>query len=246
MRKIGIYILAVLFIALIVFLAKVAKDFEPEFYVKNIVIDNNKIVPTEILLEFIGISDKNDISKLNAEVIIDRIEKHPYIKKAEGVFVDSTTLKVIVYEVEPFILVATVNKNYILTKDKKLIPEDVRLNIIDLPLLTFSSSSTISKKTSEELIKYAFESFNNIYNTDVALFEIVSEVNIDAKKEMILYLTKPKGKIVIGKYLDKRKAVYLSEFWRKVILQNQHENYEYIDLRFDDQIVVKSINLKMS
>lgn len=246
MRKFDIYILAALFITSIVFLVKIAKEYEPEFYVKNIVIDNNKIVPTEILLEFIGISDKNDISKLNAEVIIDRIEKHPYIKKAEGIFVDSTTLKVIVYEVEPFVLVATGNGNFILTKDRKLIPEDIRLRIIDLPLLTFADLSFKSRKVNDELIKNAFESFYNIYKTDVALFEIISELNINGKREMFLYLTKPKGKIVIGKLVDKKKAVYLSEFWRKVILQNQQENYEYIDLRFDDQIVVKSINLKMS
>lgn len=246
MRRIGIYIITVIFIVIIVFLARTAKKYEPIFYVKNIVFENNYIIPSNILLEFIGVSDRKSLSNLSAEIIIDRIEKHPYVKKAEGVFIDSTTLKITLHEVEPFILMVTNSGNYVLTKDKRIIPEDIRLKIIDLPLLTISGTLNAARKLNQKLIDNSFETFSNIQKTDVALLEIVSELNIDDNLNMILYLTKPKGKILLGKSFDKRKALYLSEFWRKIILHNSDVNYEYIDLRFKDQIVVKSLNPIMS
>ncbi|MCX8057448.1 MAG: cell division protein FtsQ/DivIB [Ignavibacteria bacterium] len=239
MKDFAIYLSAVVFLFIVILIVKTAKEYEPKYYLRNIVIENNKIIPSDVLLEFINIRDKNDLNELSAEIIIDRIEKHPYVKKAEGIFVDSTTLKVYVYEVEPFFLVITKGKNFILTKDKRLIPEDVKLNIIDLPILTLDEEILSVNK---RLIDEAYQTFLNIHNTDIALFEIISELNINNNSNMVLYLTKPKVKILLGKDFEELKAIYLSEFWRKVILRQSQENYEYIDLRFNDQIIVKSQN----
>ncbi len=78
------------------------------------------------------------------------------------------------------------------------------------------------------------------------MFAIISEMNVDDNNELTFYLTKPKGKVFVGNELDKIKSIYLSEFWRKVILANPEQDYEYIDLRFNQQIVAKPLNSKTS
>lgn len=248
MRKYGIYFILILFIALNVILINTAKKYEPQLQVKNLVIVNNQIIPTEVLMDFIQIKDKSDLTHLTAETIVDRIEKYPYVKKAEGQFIDSTTLKVIVEEVEPFLSVVTIDGNYILTKDKRLLLDSPALNILDLPLvnltdLNLKSTDLLKEKT---ILEKAYNSFYRIHQVDIALFEIISELNINRNKELTFYLSKPKGKILVGDELSKSKAVYLSEFWRKEILTNYDKNYEYIDLRFNDQIVVKYFSSKVS
>ncbi len=140
MRKLWIYIVLVLFLIINGLMISTAKKYEPKYVVKNLVITNNQIIPTDVLLEFINVKDKETLTSLTAEMIIDRIGKHPYVKNVEGVFVDSTTYVVSVKEVEPFLLIMTDNQNYVLTKEKKLIPEDPNLNVLDLPVVTFSST----------------------------------------------------------------------------------------------------------
>lgn len=246
MRKIWIYIFLIIFIIVNVMLVTTAKKFEPKYTVKNLVILNNHIIPTNILLEFTNVKDKETLASLTAEMILDRILKHPYVKNAEGVFVDSITYVVKIEEVNPFLLIVTDKQNLILTKEKKLIPEDPRLNILDLPVVTVADNKLDIGELKTKFLKVIYESFYNIYQTDVALFEIISELNIDSKSGLTFYLTKPRGKIFAGRELDRLKSIYLSEFWRKVILTNPEIQYDYIDLRYNDQIVVKLLNTKTS
>jgi hypothetical protein len=70
---------------------------------------------------------------------------------------------------------------------------------------------------------------------------MISEMNIDNQNNLSLYLSQPRGKIIAGYELDKLRSLHLSEFWKQVIL-NSSDEYEYIDLRFQDQIVVKKLN----
>lgn len=242
MRKIWIYILSVLFVAFIVFLAILAKKYEPVYRVENLVIINNHIIPTEVLLEFIKVTDKESLKELSGEIILDRIEKYPYVKKVEGVFVDTITYKVIIEEVTPFYMVVTNIGRFIVTRERKIIPEDTRLRILDLPVFNISKNLKPEElNINNKILSTSFKSFENIYEIDRALFGIISEMNFDNQNKLSLYLSKPKGRIIAGSELDRLRSLYLSEFWRVVILNSQID-FEYIDLRFKDQIVVKYSN----
>ncbi len=248
MRKIRFYIFSLLYLGFIIILISLAKNYESEYRIENLVITNNKIIPTTLLLEFAKISDKESLTELKAEVIIDRIEKHPFVKEAEGFFVDSTTLKIKVEEFNPFVRLITKNGNYVFTKEKRIIPDTLGLQIYDLPVVTFDKTITeiYQMKNDRSLLELVYQAFYNIYETDRALFEILSEINLNNDNDLVIYLSNPKGKIIVGKILDKRIAVYLSGFWREVILKNKNLDYEYIDLRFSDQIIVKELKPRLS
>ena len=243
MRKIVFYIFSILFVAFIVYLAILAKKYDPKYRVENLVIVNNNIIPTDVLLEFIQVKDKESLKELNAEMILDRIEKYPYVNRVEGIFIDTITYQVKIEEVEPFFVAVTNLGNFIVTKEKKILPEDTRLKIIDLPVLTISKQLHLDKiNLLDESFSLAYKSFENIYKIDKALFEIISEMNIDNKNKLSLFLTKPRSEIIVGNEIDKLRSLYLSEFWRQVILNFPDINYDYIDLRFKDQIIVKHSN----
>jgi|GEM_PF-1984485 cell division septal protein FtsQ len=243
MRKIVFYIFSILFVVFIVYLAILAKKYDPKYRVENLVIVNNNIIPTDVLLEFIQVKDKESLKELNAEMILDRIEKYPYVNRVEGIFIDTITYQVKIEEVEPFFVAVTNLGNFIVTKEKKILPEDTRLKIIDLPVLTISKQLHLDKiNLLDESFSLAYKSFENIYKIDKALFEIISEMNIDNKNKLSLFLTKPRSEIIVGNEIDKLRSLYLSEFWRQVILNFPDINYDYIDLRFKDQIIVKHSN----
>ena len=242
MRRIWIYIFSILFVAFISYLAILAKKYEPKYRVENLVIINNRIIPTEVLLEFIKVTDKETLKGLTADIILDRIEKYPYVKKVEGVFVDTITYKVIIEEVTPFFMAVTNLGKFIVTRERKILPEDTRLRILDLPVFTVTRNlDRADLNIDNKIFSTSFKSFENIYEVDRALFGMISEMNIDNQNNLSLYLSQPRGKIIAGNELDKLRSLHLSEFWKQVIL-NSSDEYEYIDLRFQDQIVVKKLN----
>jgi len=166
MRKIVFYIFSILFVVFIVYLAILAKKYDPKYRVENLVIVNNNIIPTDVLLEFIQVKDKESLKELNAEMILDRIEKYPYVNRVEGIFIDTITYQVKIEEVEPFFVAVTNLGNFIVTKEKKILPEDTRLKIIDLPVLTISKQLHLDKiNFLDESFSLAYKSFENIYKS---------------------------------------------------------------------------------
>lgn len=243
MKKVLLYIGFILFIVLVIWITIIAQRFTGDSKVKNLVITNNKIIPSEVLLDFILLRNKEALESVTGEIIIDRIEKHPYIKSVNGYFVDSITFQVDIEEVIPFAMILTSNDQYVLTNDKKLIKYDNSLNLYNLPVVTCSFMKKFDKNdpNSQRFIESIYSSLDNIFKVDKGLYNIISELNLEREDKINLYLTEPRAKILVGDRIDLKKAIYLSEFWRQVILFDGATNYQYIDLRFKDQIVTKKI-----
>lgn len=243
MKKVFLYISFILFIVLVIWTTIIAQRFGENSTIKNLVISSNKIIPSEVLLDFILLRSKEDLESVTGEIIIDRIEKHPYIKSVNGYFVDSTTFQVEIIEVVPFAIILTSKEQYVLTDDKKLIKYDNNLNLYNLPVVTcyFMKKFNKNDPNSQRIIENIYSSLYNIIKVDKGLYNIISELNLERKDKINLYLTEPRAKILVGDKIDLKKAIYLSEFWRQVILFNVATDYQYIDLRFKDQIVTKKI-----
>lgn len=243
MKKVFLYISFILFIVLVIWTTIIAQRFGENSTIKNLVISSNKIIPSEVLLDFILLRSKEDLESVTGEIIIDRIEKHPYIKSVNGYFVDSNTFQVEIIEVVPFAIILTSKEQYVLTDDKKLIKYDNNLNLYNLPVVTcyFMKKFNKNDPNSQRIIENIYSSLYNIIKVDKGLYNIISELNLERKDKINLYLTEPRAKILVGDKIDLKKAIYLSEFWRQVILFNVATDYQYIDLRFKDQIVTKKI-----
>ncbi len=244
MRRYLVYIFFALFLVFIALVTKLANYYKTKFRIENVVITNNRIIPTGYLLNYIHIKSKEDLISLTPEIILDRIEKHPYVLRAEGYYVDSVTFNINVVEIQPFAIVIANKKNYVITEDKQIIPLLPEIMVVDLPVITLSGL-TINpdyKKNLSPEIENVISTLLTIKKVDNGLFNVISELTINEKnKDLICFLTKPRGRIILGKVLDQVKAVYFSEFWRQVILTDESDNYDYIDFRFNNQIVVKKM-----
>lgn len=244
MKGFSVYIGFLLLLAFVVYMTKTANRYETKNRIENIVISNNKIIPTEYLLKYINVDSKEKLRLLTPEIILDRIEKHPFILHAEGHYVDSITYSINITEVQPFAILI-INKNYfVFTEDKQILPLLPQIQNIDLPLITITNFNGDVKKglQSDTILNNLFTSLMNIRDVDNGLFNVLSEMVIDSENgNLICYLSKPKGKIIFKRNIDKLQAFYFSSFWRRVILNNEFDNYHYIDFRFVNQIVTKKL-----
>jgi cell division protein FtsQ len=242
LRKLIVYISLIALIVLIALLSQTAQKYDVKYRIEKIVLENNSIVPTSEILKFARIGSEKELKGLSPEIVIDRIEKHPYVKSAEGNFLDSITLSIKVKEVEPFALILCKESMLCLTADGKVIPFNSSIKMYDLPLITGVSTEAYLKPISiigNSELSAAFEILHALEEIDFAFFSLLSEIEITGKDQYCVYLTKPQARIILNKNFDFKKGIQLSEFWRQVILNQNLIKYEYIDLRFEDQIVVK-------
>jgi len=242
LKRIAVFLFLIFFVIGILFLSRTAQNFEVKFRIEKIVLEQNEIVPTSEILNFARINSEKKLEELTPEMVLDRIEKHPYIKSAEGSFLDSVTFSIRVKEVEPFALIFGTQVKSCLTSDGKILPFNPVIKIYDLPIITgieLERNNQLNTVNSIPHLTKVFETLHSLRAIDFALFSSISELQIDEKNKFYGYLSKPQAKIIFDKSFDFKRGIQLSEFWRQIILNQNSIRYEYIDLRFKDQIVVK-------
>lgn len=226
-------------------LSQTAQRFDVKYRVEKIKIVDNKLIPSYEILNFAHLNSLSNLKELTLEQIMDRIEKHPYIKSVSCTFTDSITLSVSIEEVVPFAYVFDGKTNYVITTEEKILPPNPNILIYDVPLITgvHVEKCRATKYPMNGEISYAYRILSILKKIDIALFSSISEIEISKKFGAYGYLTKPHARIIFGNNFDDIKGIHFSEFWRQVILSKNASRYEYIDLSFENLVVAKEKSL---
>ncbi|HLF14957.1 MAG TPA: cell division protein FtsQ/DivIB, partial [Bacteroidota bacterium] len=75
--------------------------------------------------------------------------------------------------------------------------------------------------------------------TDSAVYRLISEVDMNDGGDVFLYSSEDAVRIIFGRGDARRKFTLLRTFWEKYAREGGPENLEYLDLRFNDQVVAK-------
>ena len=86
--------------------------------------------------------------------------------------------------------------------------------------------------SSVALMKYTKDSHPIIYDE-------ISEFVFNENSEYEIILKNGKTRILLGSYMLSRKIKYLDSFQKTIKDNKQITDFKYIDLRFDNQVIVK-------
>ncbi len=64
------------------------------------------------------------------------------------------------------------------------------------------------------------------------------EIRLRRGHDLVLYSFESGVPIIFGKGEAVKKIVKLDAFWQKFIQNNETKDIQYIDIRFDDQVIV--------
>ena len=92
----------------------------------------------------------------------------------------------------------------------------------------------------------ALEALESAQNVSSELYHMISEVKIWSGHDMVLYTAEGGVPIIFGRGESAKKMVKLDAFWKKFITEQGPQDIRYIDLRFEDQVIVSSITKKSS
>jgi cell division protein FtsQ len=214
-----------------------SKASHKEVY-NQIEVTENTLLPAKEYLRYAGLSDSTKYEDLTLLEVKTRIEKHPYLRKAEVEFDGVNTILVEVQEKEIKAALLQKNELKLLTRDLETLPLFPPSVIKDLPVI--SNLITSGRKAyNEDNMKFAFRIIDAISMSDTNVRKSLAEINIRKNGDAILTFTGLKFPVLFGKDNEVRKALIIKNLWQQLFdEENLNENIEYLDLRYKNKVFI--------
>jgi cell division septal protein FtsQ len=223
----------------------------------KITVNGNFTLTKEEILQAANIKPDSvvNIEELNLVFIQDRISKHPEIKKAFVSKNPPNELVIDIVEKRPLAIVNVGNQLNLVDEECELFPFKNYEKLFDLPVITGIkqvSSQQIDDKYYLNDLKTAVFITMNAYKKSKFLYNQISEINIADTGKIILFTNDKSVPVYLPRSVENNisdlnyqkeiltKLVVLKNFFEKSFASLKEKKLDYVDLRFDNQIIVKT------
>ena len=233
----GLVVFLVLIIGFSYLMITGSKASLKEVY-NQIEVTENTLLPAKEYLRYAGLSDSTKYENLTLLEVKTKIEKHPYLRKAEVEFDGVNKILVEVQEKEIKAALLQKNELKLLTGDLETLPLFPPTVIEELPVI--SNLNSIKKIShSKENILFAFRIIDAISLSDTSVRKNLAEINIRRGGDAILTFSGFKFPVLFGKGDEVRKALVLKDLWQQLSNnENPFEKTDYLDLRYKNKVFI--------
>ncbi len=174
---------------------------------------------------------KQSRDSINRNLLESKLKKNPFVENVQVFLTASGVYRVEIQQRTPFFRILTDTATYYLDKAGYRMPAGRKY-----PCLVRLYKGNISEKFAKKELTI----FEKYLEKTPFWNELIDYVAIDEKQELILYLKIKSGTIYFGKVGEiAKKLEKLKIFIAKLGKFNGMDSFEKIDLRFENQIVVK-------
>ena len=218
-----------------------ANLWKSDLKVKRVTIEGNRIVETAEILQLANIKRNVQLEEIDLTAVRRSILSHYFIKDATVERDLPATLKISVTERTPLAIVNSTEFLY-LDEDGVVLPHSISKQLFDLPVLTgvpagiaLTPGTTIENSDVQQAL--AILDASKLVNKE--LYHLISEVHLRKGGDIVLYAAEWGVPIIFGRGEIASKLVRLDAFWNNIVRERGSEGLQYVDLRFDGQVVVR-------
>ena len=233
----GLVVFLVLIIGFSYLMITGSKASHKQVY-NQIEITENTLLPAKEYLRYAGLSDSTKYEDLTLLEVKTRIEKHPYLRKAE-VELDGVN-KILVEVQEKEIKAALLQKNELklITSDLETLPLFPPSKIKDLPVIS-NMGAAGKNENSLQNMEFAFRIIDAISMSDTNVRKHLAEINLRKSGDAILTFTGFKFPVLFGRSDEVKKALILKNLWQQLFNEEIiNGNTEYLDLRYKNKVFI--------
>ncbi len=237
-KRVYVYFTVLIFLVIAVFGVKA--KWQNHVPVRQVSVEGLSVVSKEEVVRLMKLEPNVLLYQLDLTAIQKNILTNSFIDNVIIKRDAPSTLRVIIEERKPTaILVA--NELYYLAGDGTVLPYIASSETYDIPVV--SGVDSLNKiKTGQKLInadvQEALEIITACKMTSENLFHAISEIRLRKGHDLILYSFETGVPIIFGKGDVVKKMVKLEAFWQKFLQNSDTKDIQYIDIRFEDQVVV--------
>jgi len=234
-----------LFLALLVTAAVVtavrANFWKTDLRVASVEVRGNSIVPSAELLSLAHIAAGEKLFDVDLYAASKRLLENRFVRSASVNREVPDRITISVRERIPIGVVLAQKKLY-LDAEGYVLPPAVSENIFDLPVLTgpFPSGDLVpGRRVSSPLMQEGLSVLTTARALGDDVYRQLSEVRVEEGKDILAYTAEGGIPVIIGHGDLGPKLVKFEGFWNDIILHHGVQDLQYIDLRFDDRVVVR-------
>ena len=200
------------------------------FKVNNINVKGNNYISTNEIINVIDMDKVKSVFDSDINAIKNNIENIPFIKSAYIKIELPNQLHIQIIEQIPIALIVHENKKNFIDYENNLLPANSKsINNFPVPILNIKKTKT-NESNSISVIKYLYKNYNSMYDN-------ISEIS--ESKSKLTIITDKRTEIFLNPDMTINNLNKLKKFEESIKFIKEINDYKYIDLKFDNQVVVK-------
>jgi cell division protein FtsQ len=243
----GKLILLVIFsLAAVAVLIILANNWSNKKFADRITVKGNITISEEEILKAAGIKRDSviNLDDINYLFIRDRILKHPEVKKVVVSKESPSELIIEITEKRPVAVVVKNSELFLIDDEDEIFSFKNYEKVYDLPVINGLKSDSDPYYKSD--LKSALILIKTAYSKGKTLQNLISEVNVSDSEKLIVntndhstmfYFPKSEDGVIDKEMLAEKLYIFKRFFEDEIVRKNQ--KFEYVDLRFSNQIIVK-------
>ena len=237
-KRVYVYFTVLTVLVLAVFGVKA--KWQNHVSVRQVSVEGISVVSKEEVVRLMNLPTNVPMYELDLTAIQRNILTNSFVEHVTVQRDAPSTLRIVIQERKPAAILAA-NELYYIAGDGTVLPYIASSETYDIPVISgIDSLNTI--KTGQKLIstdlQEALEIITASKLTSENLFHSISEIHLRKGHDLILYSFETGAPIIFGKGDAVKKMVKLEAFWQKFLQNSDTKDIQYIDIRFDDQVVV--------
>ncbi len=217
------------------------QDNLASFKLVDIDIKGNHILSRTEILELCGLpKGETKLLYLRPSQVVKNLIKSPYIKSAGAVRSLPATLRIVVEERKPVAFIYGRGLNLI-GEDGVLMPVPKNHLSWNLPFITGVKEAlgSLGEKTLSKKALLGTEILVYMRWMQSPLSEVVSEIDMGRINDLRLKLVRGGASVRFNKKNYQENLFLLSQYFKKYLDWSRLAAYDYFDVRYQDQLIVK-------
>jgi len=202
--------------------------------------EGNSHLTKEQYLNYANLTDKNSYADLSIQIIKDRIEKHPYIERADVRFESGNSISIRIIEKKFDSILLEKENQYILTDDLQVLPVFPQTKKIDYPIISnpvlYGDLKVLSVLKKNQDIVTASKIISAIKLINPELYDSLSSIDLENGGDIVIYLSSADYPVKLGRGNELRKVVYLNNLWNFLKGKEINKYLDYVDLRYGGHV----------
>ena len=218
-----------------------ANLWKKDLHVLNVKGTGNKIVTTSEILRLGGVQKNARLFDVDLAEVRRRVKENPYIKTVSVNRDVPGSISINVVERTPLAAMG-MEKLLFLDPDGVVLPPLQPDQVFDVPVLTGmlpAGDCLPGQRVTVESITDALFLLATAKRISDDLYHRISEVHIMQNREMLLYTAESGVPVVFGHGDVVMKLAKFDGFWKEVVSRRGAQDLQYIDVRFEDEVVVR-------
>jgi len=239
-----VYFSFVLLVLLVVVIIIVKAQWQEHVPVRQVAVEGNSIVSKDEVIQLMKLSPHVSMYALDLTVLQQNILANSFVKSVVVKRDAPAMLRVEIEERKPAAILVGTELHYI-DEEGIVLPYLATAETYDIPVIGGIDSVSVlrvGQKLSNADVQEALEIIRVSKSVNKDLFHSISEIRLRKGHDIVLYSFETGVPIIFGQGDVAKKIVKLDSFWQKVLQNNDKNDIQYIDIRFDDQVVVSHKN----